>query len=123
LAFLLLISAVRARDSGQWQYQDPSISDYFKSLMQPDQQHMSCCGFADAYYADQTEVGPNGETIAIITDSRDDGPLMRAHIPVGTKIPVPPSKIRKHPIYNPTGHTLIFIGTGGVFCYEPLPLF
>ena len=32
---------------------------------------------ADAYWADQVRVGPNGEIIATITDDRDDGPLKR----------------------------------------------
>jgi hypothetical protein len=85
---------------------------------------MSCCGSADAYYADNTDSGPNGETIAIITDIRADAPLGRQHITPGTKFVVPPNKIRKPPTYNPMGHALIFIGGAGtVFCYEPMPLF
>ncbi len=99
------------------------MSEYFASLTMPDYPNISCCGFADAYWADLTAAGPNGETIAVITDTRDDGPLQRPHIDVGTQIIVPPNKVRKHPVFNPTGHTLIFLGASGVYCYEPLPLF
>ncbi len=53
------------------------------SLMQPDTVRngygQSCCGQADAYWADDVHVatGHNGEkyTIARITDTRDDGNL------------------------------------------------
>jgi len=120
--FAALIFPAFARDLGQWQYAAPDIREYFASLMQPDNPRVSCCGEADAYWADQTDTGPNGELIAIITDTRDDGPLKRAHVAVGTRIVIPPSKIRRHPIPNPTGHTLVFLGAyGNVYCYEPLP--
>ena len=112
-----------ARDQGQWAYQSPDVADYFRGLMQPNYPTASCCGASDAYWADATEEGPNGTIIAIITDTRDDEPLARQHIPIGTKIVVPPEKIRRPASANPTGHTLIFIGAGTtVFCYEPLPL-
>jgi hypothetical protein len=124
LAFLALALSSRARDLGQWQYQDPSISEYFQSLMQPDSPAASCCGSGDSYWADLTDSGPNGETIAIITDSRPDAPLKRLHIEAGTRIVVPPNKIRRPARFNPTGHTLLFVGQAGtVYCYEPQPLF
>ena len=123
LLLLLLAGLVPVRDQGQWQYQSPDVSEWFKSLRQPDHPAVSCCGEADAYYADETDVGPNGETIAIITDTRDDVPLGRQHIDVGTRIVVPAEKVRRPSSMNPTGHTILFVGTGGtVFCYEPQPL-
>lgn len=127
VAFVMLFLAIKyasARDLGQWQYAAPDISAWFKSLMQPDSPSVSCCGDSDAYWADQTDVDPvTGGLVAIITDTRDDAPLRRAHIPVGTRIPVPQSKIRKPAKHNPTGHTIIFVGASGhVYCYEPMPL-
>ena len=45
-----------------------------------------CCGEADACWADQVRVGPNGEIIPTITDDRDDGPLKRMHEDIGNNI-------------------------------------
>ena len=126
-AFMILYivhSAVaHARDLGQWKYASPDVAAWFQNLMQPDHPDSSCCGAADAYWADKTEIGPHGETIAIITDTRPDGPLKRAHIEVGTKFVVPPIKLRKKASLNPSGHIVLFVSEGGwVYCYEPLPL-
>jgi hypothetical protein len=41
-----------ARDVGQWEAGDPAIRDWYKRLMQPDMPLSSCCGEADAYWAD-----------------------------------------------------------------------
>ena len=110
------ITAAQARDLGQWERNDPRISAWFKSLMQPDNPHMSCCGEADAYWADGVEV-KDGQIIAIITDNRPDEPLGRAHVPVGTRIVVPPHKL-KWDRGNPTGHTVIFLSRDrSVYCY------
>ena len=63
-----------ARDLGQWKSNDPRLSQWFRGLMQPDTiPPVSCCGEADAYWADQVRVGPNGEIIAAITDDREAG--------------------------------------------------
>jgi hypothetical protein len=83
--------------------------------MQPDQPRVSCCGEADAYWADSVEV-KDGEVIAIITDTRPDEPLRREHLPIGTRIVVPPNKM-KWDDGNPTGHIIIFLRNGAVFCY------
>lgn len=112
-------------------YALPDISGYMEGLRMPDNPMVSCCSWADAFYADQTEIEPaTGNIIAIITDTRPDSftlpdgrTINRRHIPPGTKFVVPKSKIRKKPIPNPTGHTIIFIGAQmNVLCYEPLPL-
>lgn len=114
---LLLTTTVFARDAGQWSDSPPYIGEWFKALKQPDNKLMSCCGKADAYWADKTETGPNGELYAIITDDRDDEPLRRRHVPIGTKILIPPHKI-KWDQGNPTGHAVIFLSTSNEpFCY------
>lgn len=117
LAFVMLTSAAMARDLGQWGDQDAEIARWFRALRQPDNPHISCCGESDAYEADKVETGPNGETIAVITDVRDDEPLRRPHVPVGTRIVVPNHKI-KYDQGNPTGHIIIFLSPSReVYCY------
>ena len=74
------------------------------------------------YYADSFRSSPDGY-IAIITDERDDLPLRRPHVDVGTEVKVPNAKI-KWDEGNPTGHALIFLGFEDghptkVFCYVP----
>jgi len=113
---VFVISAVLARDLGQWDEIDPKIALWFSTLMQPDNPDISCCGEADAWWADATEV-KDGQTIAIITDDRDDEPLYRHHVPIGTRIIVPPNKI-KFDRGNPTGHVVIFLSyDNSVYCY------
>src|SRR5678815_2319958 len=53
--------AAAGRDAGQWE--GAPDSEWYASLIQPDS-GSSCCGEGDAWFADDTEVGPNGETIA-----------------------------------------------------------
>jgi hypothetical protein len=84
--------------------------------MQPDDPHLSCCGEADAYWADIFEVS-DGKYVAAITDDRPDGPPRRPHREIGERILVPDNKI-KWDGGNPTEHGVIFIGSGvQVFCY------
>lgn len=114
--FVLCIIRADARDIGQWEDTDPAISEWFRGLRQPDNPDISCCGKADAYWADKVEV-KGDQVYAIITDERDDAPLGRRHVPVGTKVLVPASKI-KWDRGNPTGHTVIFLAyNGDVYCY------
>lgn len=116
LASLLLSAPAVARDYGQWESQPTYVRQWFQKLMQPDNPHMSCCGEADAYWADSFEVSGD-QYVAIITDERPDAPLGRPHREVGEKIVVPNHKI-KWDEGNPTGHGVIFIGGGGlVYCY------
>jgi hypothetical protein len=116
------------RDNGQWAQNDPAISEWYGRQMMPDHPRQSCCGEGDAYYADRVEVDAKGNVYAIITDTRDDAPLGRPNIPVGTRIPIPDFKnkdTRADP--NPTGHTVIFVkwyaeqegGNFGVLCFLP----
>lgn len=108
-------SPISARDDGQWSDQDAAIRKWFQALKQPDNPAISCCGQADAYYADSFEV-EGDHYVAIITDDRPDAPLGRPHIDVGTRVVVPNHKI-KWDEGNPTGHGIIFIGQPGVYCY------
>src|SRR5579859_2460328 len=78
--------SAHARDNGQWTATDADVRQWFRGLMQPDLPKISCCGDADAYYADSFEV-EGDHYVAIITDTRDDHPLGRPPMPVGTPIP------------------------------------
>ncbi len=118
LLLLLLLGAhsAGARDLGQWARSDP-ISQWYQTLMQPDNPAVSCCGEADAYWADSYEVSKDGEYIAIITDERADEPLKRPHKDVGTRIVIPKHKL-KWDQSNPTGHGVVFLSRGDfVWCY------
>lgn len=100
----------------EFEGRDPALSRWFETLMQPDNPHASCCGYADAYWADDVRV-ENGQVIAIITDTRPDGPLGRRHIPPGTRFVVPNHKL-KFDRGNPTGHTVIFVNASDqVLCF------
>lgn len=118
MAFAVFSMAkAQARDLGQWTGQDAAIGAWFRSVMQPDNPAMSCCGPADAYWADEVETGHDGELIAVVTDDRDDAPLNRPHVPIGTKIVIPPQKIQ-YRYGNPTGHVVVFLGAAeNVYCY------
>ena len=110
--------AAIARDVGQWETGDPAIRDWYRSLMQPDMPLSSCCGEADAYWADSYQVDGD-RYVAIITDPRPDEPLHRRHIDIGTKFVVPNHKL-KYDASNPTGHGLIFLNPYDfVLCYVP----
>lgn len=111
IALLFSVRISPARDNGQWD--NPANAEtkkWFQGLMQPDHPTWSCCGEADAYYADEVHVR-NGRTYAVITDPRDDGPLNRPHVSVGTEIMVPDHKL-KWDNGNPTGHAVIFLARG-----------
>lgn len=122
----------------QHKYASPDLSEYYASLMQPDNPKSSCCGDADRYFADKTEACtaddlirvPSCAIVAVITDEGPDvftlangKTINRPHIPVGTRIPVPQNKIRKHPQPNPTDRNIIFTGTSLYpYCWEPAAL-
>ena len=116
-AFLMFIgSQARAHDDGQWTNSDPAIREWFQGLMQPDAPNASCCGEADAYWADEIHVR-DGKTYATITDDRPDAPLRRQHVDVGTEIEIPNHKL-KWDRANPTGHGVVFLSRSGyVFCF------
>ena len=88
--------------------------------MQPDNPKMSCCGEADSYWADSFEQ-EKGLYVAIVTDERDDAPLKRPHVAIGTRIVIPNNKIKFNE-GNPTGHGVLFMSHQPyffVYCYVP----
>lgn len=112
----LLVGMAFARDLGQWNGADPEIREWYRGLMQPDNPTVSCCGEADAYWCDELHV-KDGKTFCNITDDRADEPLRRVHVPTGTEIEIPDHKL-KWDRGNPTGHSIVFLSSGGaVFCF------
>lgn len=111
LFFALLCTPALGRDLGQWEGNDPAIRQWFKSLMQPDNPNLSCCGEADGYWCDDY-YARDGKAFCKITDSRDDEPLRRPHVPVGTEIEIPNHKL-KWDRANPTGHAVVFLAARG----------
>lgn len=113
-----------ARDNGQWVNSDPEIREWYKSLMQPDNPTVSCCGEADAYWCDDIHV-KDGNAFCAITDDRLDAPLGRPHRDNGTQYEIPPNKMKFSEIdpqrskrSNPTGHSIIFLSTSDyVWCF------
>lgn len=135
---MVLAGVVTGRENDEWQKNDFEIQVWYRTLMQPDNTMVSCCGEADAYWADSYEMLCEGEGadrkclyVAIITDPRDvDGRPTR---PIGTKVVIPQHKVKSFrdpgAQGNPTGHGIVFIGAGWneamsdgrdyVYCYLP----
>jgi hypothetical protein len=109
LAIVVLIRTAQGRDSGQWADVGERINYWFAHLMRPDAPG-SCCGEADAYWADEVKIG-DGQVWAVVTDDRPDEPLGRPHVPRGAMVYVPPEKMKSDK-GNPTGHIVIFLGSG-----------
>jgi hypothetical protein len=114
---LLLAAFANARDLGQWGGEDAAMRDWFRGLMMPGHPTISCCGVADAYWSDLFEVDGD-QYVAIITDTRPDGPLGREHVAPGTRLLIPNDKITWAKA-NPTGHGWVFMIGGIVYCYLP----
>lgn len=113
---MLYIASAQARDLGQWENTDPVVKEWFKSLMMPDNPTIPCCGESDAYYCDTINV-KEGKTYCTITDDRDDVPLRRPHINIGTVIEIPDYKL-KWDKGNPVGHAIAFLTPGHiVLCF------
>jgi hypothetical protein len=101
--------------------EDRAHDAWYHSLRQPDNPSVSCCGLADAYWADAIHVR-DGKTYAVITDDRPDEPLARPHVDIGTEIEIPDAKLKweqdGRPIGNPTGHSVVFLSyTRQVYCF------
>lgn len=112
----LFLGSVKARAHDPEHHE---FSEWYQELMQPDVPSASCCGAADAYFADEIHVR-DGKTYATITDDRDDAPRGRKHVANGTVIEIPNNKL-KWDRANPTGHGVVFLSVGPmgtyVFCY------
>lgn len=107
--------AARAHDNGQWDNADPEIVQWYRAQMMPDLPAVSCCGEADAYWADDVYF-KDGHTYARITDDRDDAALNRSHRDRSEPHLIPDYKVKRGS--NPTGHNVIFLGGGDqVYCF------
>jgi len=116
ILLILIVAPARAHDTGQWEKNDPAITEWYRSLMQPDVPSASCCGPADAYFCDEY-YARNGKAYCKITDDRPDEPRHRPHVDVGTEIEIPPYKL-KFDKSNPTGHHIVFISRQFyVYCF------
>jgi hypothetical protein len=94
----------------------PELDQWYAGLMQPDNPTVPCCGKADAYWCDDY-YARDGKAYCKITDERDDAPLNRPHVPVGTEIEIPAHKL-KWDRGNPVGHAVVFLSTSGhVWCF------
>lgn len=127
LMMIFFSSVAYARDNGQWENSDPVVTEWMKTLMQPDNPGTSCCGEADAYWCDSITVKRTVDTdylaterfktFCTITDDRDDAPRGRPHVDVGTVIEIPDYKL-KYDRGNPTGHAIVFLSRGQyVYCF------
>lgn len=115
-AFIIGNVKVPARDLGQWQNSDPTIKEWYQTLMQPDVPSASCCGEADAYWCDDYYARA-GKAYCKITDDRPDQERNRPHREIGTEFEIPQNKL-KYDRSNPTGHGIIFLSRGDyVYCF------
>jgi hypothetical protein len=112
-ALMFFSGPAHSRDLGQWGNNDPEISQWYRTLMQPDNPSVSCCGESDAYWCDdvgselitpQVDADHPGNTtkpvvknFCRITDDREDGPRRRPHIDIGTKFYIPDDKMKWGP--------------------------
>lgn len=125
LIFSLLVSfAANARENDEWEKKNSAvINEWFRTLMQPDQKMVSCCGEADAYYADiytsgcWTDPSFGTQECGYIAEITDDRVITnRPAIANGTRIAVPNQKIKFDGVPpNPTGHGVIFLSPGTVY--------
>src|ERR1035437_10223700 len=122
LALIVILFSVRitpARDAGQWENNDPAVSEWYRNLKQPDNPAMSCCGESDAYWCDDIHVR-DGKTFCRITDDRADEPRGRPHRDIGDEFEIPDNKL-KWDSGNPDGHAILFLSTptagGYVYCF------
>ncbi len=118
LLWMWSVDFSHGRDLGQWEATDPEIVQWYRNLKMPDAPAVSCCGEADAYWADSFEV-QDGKYVAIITDDRPDEPRHRPHREVGERFVIPDHKIKFNE-GNPTGHGVLFLSaSGAIYCYIP----
>lgn len=114
-----VVVAIAAVSLATWAFahdEDHGHDAWYGSLMQPDNPSVSCCGLADAYWCDDY-FARDGKAYCRVTDDREDAPLKRPHIDIGTEFEIPPYKL-KWDKANPTGHSVIFVNTSGhVWCF------
>jgi hypothetical protein len=79
-----------------------------------------CCSEADAVYADDWRVLPDGSVIAVVTGG---GPRNHAWAPIGKEYHVPAGQVVDVP-GNPTGRPLLFLAPHSLslYCFALGPL-
>lgn len=106
-------------------------TQWFETLMQPDNPTAKCCGKADGYEADIYQNNGNGTWTVEITNGREmkwpDG-TVRPGIPDGTKFIIPSEKVNPPVDGNPTGHAWLFLKIDPntnqvvkIYCFVRLP--
>lgn len=111
-AVLWAVTAAHARDDGQWEGQPAEIREWFRSVMQPGNPYLSCCGEADAFDVELAGDNPDGSIITTIINGR-------GVIPDGTRVDVPRAKLQSK-YGNPLDHYILFLGSSGqVYCLIP----
>ena len=115
ILFLFSIPMAHSRDNGEYDHNDPTVK-WYESLMMPDAPTTSCCGVADAYWCDGIHVRDD-KAYCTITDDRVV--KNRTPVPVGTEIEIPPNKMMNGHVThgNPTGHSIVFLNSGGTYVY------
>jgi hypothetical protein len=80
----------------------------------------ACCSEADAVYADEWTIRPDGSILATVTGG---GPRGHKWAPLGRIYEVPADKILREP-GNPTGRPLLFLNAGSLtlYCFALGPL-
>lgn len=73
----------------------------------------ACCSEADAVYADEWTVRPDGSVLATVTGG---GPRNHDWAPIGREYVVPADRILREP-GNPTGRPLLFLRRGDLHLY------
>ena len=111
LIFLALTGTVKSHDDEHHEY-----DSWYESLKIPGS-NTSCCGTADAYGCDDVFTR-DGKNYCRITDDRLIN--RRPPLPLGTEFEIPDGRMMqgKETNGNPTGHNIIFLGSGGnVYCF------
>ena len=122
IAMGVIAYPIHAKDYGQGADNPPEVKEWYRTLMQPDNPAVSCCGEADAYYCEDLKVETNGlqgpGNYCTIDDDRDNAVRHRVPIANGTKIKIPDNKLLKIGQSNPTGHGVVFLSPSmWVYCY------
>ena len=73
----------------------------------------ACCSEADAVFADEWSILPDGRIMAKVTGG---GPRNHAWAPIGRIYEVPADRILKEP-GNPTGRPLLFLNAASLHLY------